>query len=83
MKRYPLISNFDGAKFGARYGLKPIEGKFFVDGDGMLVVPEGLPDDPPIQETCDPRAAPLINRIAAANIQGPIKDILLELAKGR
>lgn len=54
MKRYPLIQNFSGVKFGQRYNLNPIEGKFFVDGDGMLVVPDNLPDNPPIQEPNDP-----------------------------
>lgn len=52
MKRYPLIAHFDGAKFGLRYGLDPIAGAFFVDGS-ELVVPDNLPDDPPIQEPVD------------------------------
>jgi len=53
-RRYPLIANFDGTKFEVRYGLDPIKGTFYVDGEGMLVVPDELPDDPPIQEACDP-----------------------------
>jgi hypothetical protein len=61
MKRYALIADFSGAKFAARYGLNPIAGDFFVDGDGMLVVPDNLPDDPPIQETVDSPTVTLRN----------------------
>lgn len=53
MKSYPVIANFDGAKFAARYGLDSFRGDFFVS-KGQLFVPDKLPDDPPIQEPCDP-----------------------------
>jgi len=73
VKRYFLIANFDGGKFGARYGLDPMAGKFFVDSDGMLVVPDGLPDDPPIQETTDP---PL-------DIQRQLAKLIVDEASGQ
>ena len=53
MKRYSLPPQFDGEKFSARYGLNAVAGDFFVDGDGMLCVPDNLPDDPPIFEAPD------------------------------
>lgn len=53
MKSYPCIANFDGAKFATRYSLNSFRGDFNVI-EGMLNVPDGLPDDPPIQETTEP-----------------------------
>lgn len=53
MKRYPLIANFDAGKFATRYSLDPLGGAFYIDTDGTLVVPDNLPDDPPIQEAQD------------------------------
>lgn len=65
MKRYALIANFDGAKLAARYGLNPRNGDYFIDADGMLNVPDNLPDDPPIQETCDDPLV-LLRKLAVA-----------------
>jgi hypothetical protein len=62
MKSYPLIVNFDAAKFAARYGLSLLEGRFYIS-EGMLVVPDGLPDDPPIQEVQDDRLV-ILRRLA-------------------
>src|SRR5690348_8393010 len=64
MKRYPLIPNFSGAKFAARYGLNALLGDFFVDVERQLNVPHTLPDDPPIQEVSD---SPLVVLRRAAN----------------
>ena len=54
MKIYPVPFNFSGSKFAARYGLSTTDGSFFVGGDGLLHVPDGLPDDPPIFDPPDP-----------------------------
>lgn len=54
MKIYPVPFNFSGSKFAARYGLSTTDGSFFVGGDGLLHVPDNLPDDPPIFDAPDP-----------------------------
>lgn len=54
MKAYPLAGPFDGAKLAARYGLKTTDGSFFIGGDGLIHVPDNLPDDPPVFEAPDP-----------------------------
>lgn len=84
MKRYPLIPNFDGSKFAARYGLNSLAGDFYVDGDRMLVVPDSLPDNP-IQEECDPRPPSIISEIDSlpGNLPVALKNILKRLANGR
>ena len=45
MKTHNLPVEFDGAKFATRYGLSTTDGSFFVGGDGLLHVPDSLPDD--------------------------------------
>lgn len=61
--KYKLSTPFDGAKFAARYKLKPvIIGKvpdFWIDGEGFLNIRDDikLPDDPPIFEAPDPMKA--------------------------
>ena len=54
-KSYPLIANFDGAKFASRYGLNGIRGDFYAS-NGRLFLQDNiiLPDDPPVQEATDP-----------------------------
>lgn len=55
MKKYPRPVQFDGAKFGARYGIDSLAGDFWMDRD-FLYLRDGLvlPDDPPIFEAPDP-----------------------------
>ena len=53
MKVYTLPLIWDAGKFATRYGLNPIRGDFYVDGDGRLVVFPVLPDNPPIFDAPD------------------------------
>lgn len=50
-----MPADFDGAKFALRYGLDPFARppQFYSDGMGLLWVPDGLPDDPPIFDPPD------------------------------
>lgn len=57
MKTYPLPAQFDGAKFATRYSLTPFD--YFIE-DGLLYVPENLPDDPPIFDV--PDAVEIVSR---------------------
>ncbi len=84
MKKFPKPAQFDGAKFAARYGLDAIAGDFFVDGEGMLNVPDSVPDNP-VFEAPDPRGPSITEKINAlpGNVNSQVKEILLELAKGR
>lgn len=50
MKTYPMPVSFDGAKFALRYGLGPFD---FWNVGPNIVVPDGLPDDPPIFDAPD------------------------------
>ena len=46
-------TQWDGLKFAARYGYIPLEGKYYVNGEGKLVVPDDFPDEVPIFEAPD------------------------------
>jgi hypothetical protein len=84
MKSYPMPSAFDGAKFERRYGLSAIRGDFWSDGKN-LIVPDNLPDDPPIFEAPDPPGPSITDKVNSlpGNVSSAIKEILLLLAKGR
>lgn len=51
-RNYPVIANFSGSKFAARYGITPKD--FWIEG-GRLFLRDGatVKDDPPIQEAAD------------------------------
>lgn len=78
MKKYPVIANFDGAKFAARYGLSSMRGEFFIDADGQLNVPDTLPDTPPVQEVCDPPKPPIAARLDSVKALPDLIAILKE-----
>ena len=83
MKAYLMPAEFDGGKFAARYGLDSMK-DFWIIG-GLLYVPETLPDDPPIFEAPDPPKPSVMSRIESlpGNINAELKQILLDLARGR
>lgn len=91
MSSWPLIANFDGGKFAARYGLSDFPPDFWASGNRLYVKDSiTLPDNPPIFESTDPRVDKLaalktaidayINR-AAPPIDPAIKLIFQEWRK--
>ena len=85
-KQYPMPTVFSSIKFAARYGLSAINGDFFVDGKGMLNVPDNLRDDPPIFELPDPPqpsiTSDIDNLLLPPNFSASLKAVLKRLAKG-
>lgn len=79
MKTYPAPANFSGAKLAARYGLNSM--KDFWVSNGLIYVPDGLPDDPPIFEAPDPPAV----RQSKFNVGTPDRNPrgFMELARGK
>lgn len=55
MKTYPAPASMDGKKFATRYGLSLYPPSFWIDAQGLIHVPDGLPDDPPIFDLPDPK----------------------------
>lgn len=83
MKSYPKPKEFSGSKFALRYGLDPMK-DFWAD-EKFIYVPDNLPDDPPIFEPPDPPGPTITSRINALStgVSPQLKEILLELARGR
>lgn len=81
MKSYPMPVQFDGAKFAARYSLNSLK-DFWSDGQ-FIYVPDNLPDDPPIFEAPNAPGPTLVSKVQALTVAQNLKDVLLELAKGR
>lgn len=53
MKQYKPPALWDAVKFAKRYGLNTLKGDFFIDGNGMVNVPDNLPDNPPVFDLQD------------------------------
>lgn len=79
MRKVPVIANFDGVKFAARYGLSAMRGEFFIDADGMLNFPDSVIANP-ILETVDPPKPAVATRLDGAktlpDLIAVLKDVL-------
>jgi hypothetical protein len=75
MQIYTLPKTWDAKKFAVRYGLNALQGDFYINAEGQLVVFPPLLDDPPIFENADPPKPPkptideIVTRIEALEIK--------------